>query len=232
MPNKKLFKSSRMPVILMLTIAVIALLFLLVSGAFLWHYSLTEKIDQLTLSQSALQQKLQKAQPATVEEVPAEVEEVEEEQFATYTSDRLAISFSYPLEWKALTETFEELTGQVTIRNNGDIFLAANNPDYKAKGDRGAYWGDNALKITSQSYITNYCENKSACELKTNDNGIKYVKVSEKPGLFTGTATNYYIFYPQSNYPGIMLSTHGLSTKILNSEEILDGIVDSLKFVD
>ena len=63
--QKKKFKPSMIPIYVILAIAIISVAFLIVGGAYLWHYSLITKIDTLEQNQAALLQKLDKSADVT-----------------------------------------------------------------------------------------------------------------------------------------------------------------------
>ncbi len=67
------------PIYVILVIAIITVTFLIVGGAYLWHYSLITKIDTLEQSQAVLQQKLNATADAEEDEATdTEEEDVEE----------------------------------------------------------------------------------------------------------------------------------------------------------
>jgi len=65
------------PIYIISAIAIITVTFLIVGGAYLWHYSLITKIDTLEQNQTALKRKIEKMQPKTTEDAVVETDEKE-----------------------------------------------------------------------------------------------------------------------------------------------------------
>ncbi len=98
MPKKK-FKPSMIPIYVILAIAIITVAFLIVGGAYLWHYSLITKIDTLEQNQAALELEIKKAKPEAdkkVEEVDDEVDGEDEIGVTDKVFEGDGFSFIYP----------------------------------------------------------------------------------------------------------------------------------------
>jgi len=94
MTNKK-FKPSMIPIYVILAIAIITVAFLIVGGAYLWHYSLITKIDTLENNQAVLEKEIKKMQPEATED--AVIEEVKE--MKVYENTKYGFRFEYPADW-------------------------------------------------------------------------------------------------------------------------------------
>lgn len=164
-----------------------------------------------------------------------------DENLTSYSNDQLKISFSYPKEWGLIEEKTElPLIGQITLVFSDDIFLSASNGYRNA--DRGGYWGDYAYFLNDQSTITDFCkepftypERIKSCAILTNNNGIIYAKTQEEictEGGCSGLAVNYYLYNPNSEFRGLVISSDRLKdNNILELEEKLDELVNNLNFV-
>lgn len=157
-----------------------------------------------------------------------------------YKNDRLKLTFSYPKDMGPITEDELPPDGHVTLRLSGDIFLAADSGE--RDGDRGSYWGDYASFLNNQSTITNFCNEPFTfpdriknCNVLQNQNGISYAKTQEEictEGGCSGIATSYYIYNPNSEFRGIVISSDRLrDNSIPQLDEKLDEIVKSINFV-
>jgi len=112
MPNKK-FKPSMIPIYVILAIAIITVAFLIVGGAYLWHYSLITKIDTLEQNQTALKLEIEKMQPKTTED--AVVEEEEEVEYVYYGDGITYDNYEYHV---ATVKGGEDSGSQVLLRIN------------------------------------------------------------------------------------------------------------------
>lgn len=165
----------------------------------------------------------------------------QEESSIQYQNDRLKLKFSYPRAWGAITEKDElPRIGQITLRLSGDIFLAADNSYHE--GGRGSYWGDYGTFLKNQASITNLCnkpfaspERVKSCSILQNANGISYAKTQEEictEGGCDGIATSYYLYNPNSEFKGIVISSDRLRhNNIPQLEMNLDELVKSISFV-
>jgi hypothetical protein len=155
----------------------------------------------------------------------------------SYKNGTLNVAFSYPQDWGNVSQENEGTAHiSLSVFEAATIFLAAYNDDEGP--DRGAYWGDMAKLINSQSYINSLCNTKSeaqSCEIKTNSSGVKYAKVVEEVIKFGDPTveTNYYIYNPNSTFRGIIISTERLREKgIENLEQKLQNLIESFYFTD
>ncbi len=87
------------PIYVILAIAIITVTFLIVGGAYLWHYSLITKIDTLEQNQAVLEQKIEYIQPKATEEeiIKKEKDSIEEEEKGFI--EVKDYEFKYPTDW-------------------------------------------------------------------------------------------------------------------------------------
>lgn len=155
----------------------------------------------------------------------------------SYENKTLNISFSYPQDWGDVSQK-KDGTDHIALSvfESSVVFLAADNGGESVA--RGAYWGDSAELIDSQNYVNNLCDTKGeaqSCEIKTNSSGVQYAKVVEEVFQMGGgtIGTNYYIYNPNSEFRGIILSTDRLREKdVSDLESKLQNLVDSLYFIN
>lgn len=155
----------------------------------------------------------------------------------SYENKTLNIAFFYPQDWGNISQE-KNGTDHITLSafQAPTVFLAADNGGKSVP--RGAYWGDSAGLIDSQSYIDNLCGTKNKaqkCEIKINSAGVKYAKVVEEVMDIGGSTieTNYYIYNSNSEFRGIIISTDRLKAKNTEAlEEKLQNLVDSFHFTD
>ncbi len=185
---------------------------------------------------------LQESENVTDEDIPVVIEEptttTSDSGFLTYTSEDLALSFQYPAKWENITEDSDH--GHFILKAGDDTFLSADNYPYEGP-DRGFGWTDLAVLIEGSESIDNFCEdpifpqnNVRDCEVLTNANGVTYVKTLEEmqaEGGLLGIAHNYYLFNPDADFTGIVISSIWLDeNNLFNLENTLDRLVKSINF--
>lgn len=150
-----------------------------------------------------------------------------------FKNDDLKLSFDYPKEWGEISIKNEP--DHISLAIDLDVFLGADNG-----GDsmgRGGYWGDEAVLITDQNYVNNFCNGKVDCQIMTNKSGIIFAREKK---LFDSLSDQnqrdsifYYIFNPKSKFRGIILSDEGLINMNIESiESKIDSLVDSIEFIN
>ncbi|MDP2631339.1 MAG: hypothetical protein Q8P30_01050 [Candidatus Uhrbacteria bacterium] len=155
-----------------------------------------------------------------------------------YQGEELGLSFEYPAKWEEITEDTDH--GHFILKAGDDTFLSADNYPYEGP-DRGFGWTDLAVLIEGSESIDNFCENPifpqnniRDCEVLTNTNGVTYVKTLEEmqaEGGLLGIAHNYYLFNPNADFSGIVISSIWLDeNNLFNLENTLDRLVKSIKF--
>lgn len=178
------------------------------------------------------------SEPST--NIPTE-EEQKDTSLQEYKNDGLKLAFTYPKDWGVITEGDRfPYVGQIILRLFDTTFLAANN-DFGG-GDRGGYWGDYAWFIGNQSSIINFCNDPfqfpdriESCSILQNENGISYAKTQEEicsEAGCSGIATNYYLYNPNSEFRGIVISSAFLrDNNISRLDTQLDELVQSISFL-
>lgn len=152
--------------------------------------------------------------------------------FKRYDDEELGFGFALPEGWGEISKR-EEMNHRSLSLEGGSVFLGADNGGENV--GRGGYWGDSAELITDQDYITKLCETKTdakSCEIRTNDAGLTYAKVTEDIVQFGPSVEgiNYYIFNPNNDYRGIILSTERLDEDGYDRAD-LQYIVDNFYFL-
>ena len=176
---------------------------------------------------------------ATAQKVLSTLKFIQTKDLQTYNNDELKISFNYPNEWGQLVQKDEP--DHIALQVNNRIFLGTDNGEDSL--GRGGYWGDPANLIVNQEYINNFCNDKSDCEIKTNQQGITFARNIEKEYSTFGSdpveAVFYYLFNPKSEYRGVIISGVNLDNdNILVGENIqfdesdMELLIDGLNFID
>ncbi len=164
----------------------------------------------------------------------------------TYEDSELGFAFDYPADWGEITTHNESGTcpqGYVADNCNqryliakGATFLSAEtrgHSDYPI--GRGAFWGDNASNISS-NYLSKCESNNKVCTVVTNNNGLSFAfyKGTPDPEDIGGfSSPRYYIYNPNSQYYGVVLSLHQLNSQTQdNSELFKKTVIDSFRFIE
>ncbi len=188
----------------------------------------------------------------TTTTMPDDIPTISMGNFKTFQSDRLKISFKYPMEWGDSFEIegdFSDLNGFHPSRIRVGIGNLKDNPVIILEADnggdrmgRGGFTGDIVIDVDSQDYIKNFCQNRknkniNKCEYKVNSNNINFVKYEDElcsEGGCFGKGLFYLMYNPNSEYRGILLYTYNIQRdkNIVNYKEemLFDSLVDSLKF--
>lgn len=224
------------------TIILTALLTAAIIGGGVYYWQNQKTSEKITSQIDVADEQDEKITSPTPETKSADKEDdvplkPQASNLKSYENKTLNISFSYPQDWGDVSQE-KDGTDHISLSvfKSSIIFLAADNGGESV--GRGAYWGDNAELIDSQSYINNLCDTKSeaqSCEIKTNSSGVKYAKVVEEVLKFGDPTieTNYYIYNPNSEFRGILLSTERLRSENINDlESKLQSLVDSFYFTD
>jgi len=238
----------------LLLILVIILAVLVASGV-IYFYSETAKLkneiaDQKTRLENLGNQILEKEQ--TISDLTAKVSEYEGDidakveyliNFPEYSNETIGLSFNYPKDLGSIIfseghETGQEEVAKVTLGFNAltEYSTFLHTVRDVPIGDRGGYWGDQATFIKDLEYINNFCEEKESCTIFTTANGITVAKLTdttaESEGYSDPGVDEYHIFHPDSEYFGIVISTHALlKAGIENEKQIISDLVESLKFL-
>lgn len=159
-------------------------------------------------------------------------QKTEKSNVSTFSDSEIWISFSYPNNWWTITKSSETNNSKylIMLSKNWNVFFAFHN--WETPIARWSFWWDQAKNINSNSYINNFCQNKTNCSVLTNTNGIKYAKYNEEYWEMWSDIVNtrlmYYIFNPNSNYRGIIMSNERISNESISN---LDSIINSLSFL-
>ncbi len=159
--------------------------------------------------------------------------ELSGENLSSFSDSELGTTFSYPTTRGTITKESENnLSGMkymITLLSNGNIFFAAYNNEIPLP--RWSFFWDQAKNIINSAHITNFCDNKTNCNILTNTNNIPYAKYYEEYGEMGSTQTNtrlmYYIFNPSNAFRGIVISNERMSSV---PETDFDILVNSLQF--
>lgn len=194
-----------------------------------------------------------------IEDLTAQTEDVEKQieeraeyltKYSEYVDETIGISFFYPKSWGNIIINDEPVPGEEGTANrllmlgtgvadekpNSYIFLHA------ATGkstDRGGYWGDDAMHITDLDYINSYCNEKENCTTSTNKNGVTVAKYTNPEILHTPESDpvayiQYFIYNPNTNFHGIIISGVNLEYNMTNIPDIGEGLEEvahTLKFL-
>jgi len=163
--------------------------------------------------------------------------------FPEYKNETIGLSFNYPKELGPIrysegTEGGEEEVAKVTLgfEKIEDYNTFLHTVKKEPVGDRGGYWGDKAVNIKDQDYINNFCNDKENCTIYTTPNDITVAKLTdttaESEGYSDPGVDEYHLFHPDSEYYGIVISTHALmKAGIENEKQIVSDLVDTIKFI-
>jgi len=171
-------------------------------------------------------------------------------KYSEYVDETIGISFFYPKSWGNIVIDDEQIPGEEGIANRLLMLSTGvidEKPDsyiflHAATGTgigRGGYWGDNAMEITNLDYINSYCNEKENCTTSTNKNGITIAKynnpeVLHTPGSDPVSYIQYFIYNPNTDLHGIMISGVNLDYNMTNIPDIGEGleeVADTLKFL-
>lgn len=166
----------------------------------------------------------------------------------TYRDNELGIAFDYPASWGEITTENER--GKCSASYSADdcnfrnllfeemysaaIFLSAETKGHHDNPvGRGAFWGDYAGNITS-NYLTE-CRQNQNCSVVENSNGVSLAMydADPPPEEIGYQPERYYIYNPNSQYYGLVLSSHrldGFSPE--NNRLFKEVIVESLRFLE
>jgi hypothetical protein len=203
---------------------------------------------QMNSTMNALSEAIQR------QENPAEQAEAEEEEStivktSIYSSPVLNISFSTPDNWGIIekkdviegTAEGPQKAGEQLKFVGNVIFLQATltQDDYPESLGRGGFWGDDAMNIIGLDAVEQWCVGKSDCNVLTNSHGVRiarhYASVDEYETPREPT-TQYYLYNPGSQYPGMVLSPlflmEGVGSGRALVEQMFADIVDSIQFLD
>ncbi len=168
-------------------------------------------------------------------------------EIKTYRDSDLGISFDYPASWGEITIDNEPgncpsgysaddcnfRTLLVKDVNSAGIFLTA---ETKGHSDnpigRGAFWGDPAGNI-SLTYQAE-CTNSQGCTLVTNSNDVTFAlyEADPPPEEMGYQPERYYVYNPNNQYYGIVLSSHRLNSQSSdNSKLFREIVVESFEFI-
>lgn len=166
----------------------------------------------------------------------------------TYRDEVLGIMFEYPAAWGEITVGDEKgwcpadySEDECNFRTllfkdayTAGTFLAAetrghhNNPV-----GRGGFWGDLAGNISAE-YVAE-CESTERCTIMKNNNGLSFaLYAADPPPEEMGyRPERYYIFNPNNQYYGIVLSSHRLdSASSENNRLFKETVIDSFSFLE
>jgi len=180
-------------------------------------------------------------------EVPVYVHE-NNMNLRTYQDSELGFAFEYPADWGKVSvgnESGNCPSGYVTDDCNfrtlllRDVYSAGLFLSAETKGHRdypigrGAFWGDHAGAISSD-YLSR-CETSEKCQVFINDNGVYFAlyEANPPPEEMGYQPERYYIYNPNSQYYGVILSSHRLNSPLIdNSKLFRETIIDSFRFIE
>ncbi len=170
-----------------------------------------------------------------------------------YVSKEINIKFRYPAYWGEIIVNKEECCNDEKDDSNKfqnpcyhislgtekvGLFLATetlNRKDYVC--GRGMYWGDTVFLIKSEKDVKNFCITEAEyktinkCQVYKTKNGLVVAKNKEALSFANNKYTfSYYIYIPSKIHTGIKLSTERLSYSDKINEQIIEKIIESLKF--
>lgn len=172
-----------------------------------------------------------------------------------YKNQKLGIQFSHPSDWGTVEDSAErcqygeqEKIINADLCEHVDLFftdlswpvnlLSSYSVLFSQRGaDRGGYWGDQAGKITSENFVTNYCndKDKTKCKVYKNANNVLIARSIEEACTEGGCAGEAIMYYVKSSHPvffGIIISTDRFrNVAIQKLEQKMDNLVYSLKFL-
>ncbi|MFA5358474.1 MAG: hypothetical protein WC310_01475 [Patescibacteria group bacterium] len=242
---------------LKITIIIVVLLGLLISGSIYFYQFETKKlvakykqIEDLT-SDLEWCNGWQKMCEKERDELKIENEElkirisnlgltvVQRLKSAKYIDNEFKISFDYPEYWGPIVKDTSSIPAFLTFSGTGSknaLFLTAINKDTILPA-RGGFWGDAGVNIDNESYIKNYCNNKENCSVFTNKNGVliaKHIFIDVSEGEESDVATAQYYFYnPNSEFNGFVMSYVRIPDwNIIDGiDKKFEDIVKSVKFL-
>ena len=179
-----------------------------------------------------------------------------------YRDEELGFEFSYPqreigqlsreeewcfsnLEDPASGEAIRELDGQPCVHvvlqaAPAQIVVSTRTENFQTLG-RGAYWGDLIEEWkkypTPERFLEDYCQSHqtSFCEVKVNDNGVKYVLSRERYDAWGREKDVLFahVVHSGHSFPVIKLSNERLIDQLGQgaSEEVIRQILASFKFI-
>lgn len=160
----------------------------------------------------------------------------------------VGISFLYPASWGSISfddepAVCEKEAGVVcNFRTysfesvaSGSIFLAAETRGHHENPvGRGAFWGDMAGRI-GPDYLT-VCQSAPNCEIITNENGLAlaHYEADPPPEEQGYLPERYYIYNPDSQYYGLILSPHRLTNSeyVITSEDFRNTVIETFAFLE
>ena len=170
-----------------------------------------------------------------------------------YVSKEINIKFRYPAYWGEIIVNKEECCNDEKDNNKFQnpcyhislgtekigLFLATETPNRMShRCGRGAYWGDNVGLIKSEKDVKSFCVTEAKdkiinkCQVYKTKNGIIVAKNKETVSCPENEkyVFNYYIYIPSKIHTGIKLSAERLPYSDKISEQIIEKIIESLKF--
>lgn len=165
----------------------------------------------------------------------------------TYTDEVVGIQFSYPSEWGVVTVNDEKGSCDSSYTDDdcnfrtylfsdlgeASVFMVAETSGHHLNPvGRDAFWGDQAGSV-GKTYATD-CEKDQSCSLVENSNGLVLSKYDSDPMTAGGIGyipERYYLYNPNSEYYGIILSDSRIKSEEITPEFFKQTVIDSLTFV-
>jgi len=164
----------------------------------------------------------------------------------TFRDETLGLTFDYPSDWGEVTVNdergscsqdyalddcnfrsllFKDISSQA-------IFLSAETKGHQDNPiGRGAFWGDMAGSITF-NYLS-LCEQRNNCSIVKNSNGVAFImyEADPPPEEMGYQPERYYVHNPDSQYYGLVLSSHRINSQSPENNRMFKEIlINSFKF--